>query len=81
MTKNEIFEQLKNILIDEFEIEAKKITMTARLYEDLELDSIDAVDLIVKMKQYVQTKIDPEIFKNVRTISDVIDALFPLINK
>ena len=50
MTKEEIFEKLKEIFISEFELDESKITMDALVAEDLDLDSIDAVDIIVKMK-------------------------------
>ena len=58
-----------------------KVTPEARLYEDLELDSIDAVDLIVKLKSLLPTNIDPEVFKTVRTVQDVVDAIYNLIQK
>jgi acyl carrier protein len=79
MTKEEIFQKLKEILSHEFEIEAASITADAKLYDDLELDSIDAVDLLVKMKEFVPGKIEPEQFKKARTVQDVVDILYPLI--
>ena len=81
MTKEEVFLKLQEILSGEFEIEASSITPESKLYEDLELDSIDAVDLIVKMKEYIPGKIDPEPFKKAKTIQDVVDILHPLIQK
>jgi acyl carrier protein len=79
MTKEAIFTKVKEILVQEFELDPAMVTPEAQLYADLDLDSIDAVDLIVKMKQYVQGKIDPELFKQARTIQDVVEALFPLV--
>jgi len=79
MTKEETFQKLKEILSNEFEIEPASITGDSKLYEDLELDSIDAVDLLVKMKEFVPGKIEPEQFKKVRTVQDVVDVLYPLI--
>jgi len=79
MTKEEIFQKLKEILCNEFEIEAASITAEAKLYDDLELDSIDAVDLLVKMKEFVPLKIEPEQFKKARTVQNVVDILYPLI--
>ena len=81
MTKEEIFGRLKDILTTEFELEEASVTPEARLFDDLELDSIDAVDIMVKMKEHVPEKIDPEKFKKVVTIQDVTDLLYPLINK
>ena len=80
MTKEEIFCKIQEILAGEFEIEKESIKMESKLYEELELDSIDAVDLLVKMKEYISGKIDPEQFKKARTIKDVVDILHPLIN-
>lgn len=79
MEKQEIFEKLKAALIEEFDMDEAKVTPEARLYEDLELDSIDAVDLIVKLKSMLPKNIDPEVFKTVRTMQDVVDAIYNLI--
>ena len=79
MDKQAIFDKLKAALIEDFEMNEAKVTPEARLYEDLELDSIDAVDLIVKLKSLLPTNIDPEVFKTVRTVQDVVDAIYNLI--
>jgi acyl carrier protein len=78
MTKEEIFQKIKDILHAEFEIDKEAIVPGARLYQDLELDSIDAVDLLVKMKGLIPGKIDPESFKKAATVQDVVDILYPL---
>lgn len=75
MDKQQIFEKIRTILIDEFELDPEKIVPTARLYEDLKFDSIDAVDLIVKFKSMLPHNVDPEVFKSLRTLQDVVDAL------
>ena len=53
MAKDEIFAKLKGILVSEFEIEEDAITPEATLFDDLELDSIDSIDLIQKMKEFM----------------------------
>ena len=53
----------------------------ARLSEDLDIDSIDAVDLIVKLRPLVGKRLQPEAFKSVRTLQDVVDALHQLISQ
>ena len=78
MNKQDIFERLQAILIETFEIEPERIEPQARLYEDLDIDSIDAVDLIVKLKPLFGKKLQPEAFKAVRTLQDVVDALYGL---
>jgi acyl carrier protein len=79
MTKDDVFNKVKEILVQEFEIDGDLINPETSLFADLEFDSIDAVDLIVKMKPYISGKIDPELFKNAVTIQDVVDIIFPLI--
>ena len=66
-----IFQTLKNILVEQFELDPTKITPGARLQEDLDLDSIDAVDMIIKLQELTGRKVSPEDFKGVRTVGDV----------
>ena len=79
LTKDTILKQLTKILTGDFEIDAKKITPQASLFEDLELDSIDAVDLAVRVQQFTHKKISPENFKQIRTIEDVVNAIDELL--
>ena len=79
MDKNAIFEKIKAALIEDFDLEESRIVLDARLYEDLELDSIDAVDLIVKLKSFLPRNIDPESFKKMRTLQNVVDGIYNLI--
>lgn len=79
MEKQEILEKLRTALIEDFGLDESKVVPEARLYEDLELDSIDAVDLIVKLKSMLPRNVDPEVFKTVRTLQDVVDAIYNLI--
>lgn len=78
-TRDEIFDKLKSILVEDFEIEEEKIQAETNLFEDLELDSIDAVDLAVKLQGFTQKKITPENFKQIRTINDVVLAVEELL--
>lgn len=78
MDKSQIFEKIKTVLVDEFEMDSSKVVPEARLYEDLNLDSIDAVDLIVKFKSMLPRNVDPEVFKSMRTLQDVVEALYNL---
>jgi len=79
MTKEDILQKMQDILAGEFELEKEAITPQAKLYEDLELDSIDAVDLLVRMKEFIPGRIDPESFKKAVTIQDVVDIIYPLV--
>lgn len=81
MNKVEILEQLSRILQAHFEIDAAAITPDALLYEDLDLDSIDAVDLLLSLKKQLGKQIQPEAFRRVRTVGDVVDALYQVIRE
>ena len=75
MDKEHLFFRIREILVDQFEIEQSNVTLDANLYEELEIDSIDAVDLMVQLKEITGKKIPPEQFSEVRTIGDVLDTL------
>ena len=79
MDKQVIFEKIKAALIEDFDLEEERIVPEAKLYEDLELDSIDAVDLIVKLKSFLPRNIDPEAFKKMRTLQNVVDGIYNLV--
>lgn len=71
MQAQDVFQTLKNTLVEQFELDPAKITPAARLQEDLDLDSIDAVDLVIKLQELTGRKVSPEDFKEVRTVGDV----------
>lgn len=75
MDNDQLYLKIKDILVGQFEVEEASVSMDANLYEELEIDSIDAVDLMGQLKELTGKKIPPEQFKDVRTIGDVIDAL------
>lgn len=79
LARDGIFEKLRGYLEDMFEIAPEKITLEARLLEDLDLDSIDAVDLVVKLQELTGKKIKPEVFKTVRTVEDVVNCVHDLL--
>ncbi|MBX9913259.1 MAG: acyl carrier protein [Pseudomonadaceae bacterium] len=79
-THDEVFAILRAALIELFELDAGQITLEANLYEDLEIDSIDAVDLIDHIKRQTGKKIAAEEFKAVRTVADVVEAVLRVVN-
>ena len=78
MDKDEIFQRIAGILHDTFGIERASITPQAMLAGDLDIDSIDAVDLIVQLKPLLGRGLQPDAFKSVRTVQDVVDVLHGL---
>ena len=80
MTREDILRRVVEILHKTFEIDPARVALEARLQDDLDIDSIDAVDLIVQMRALVGRRLQPEAFKSVRTVGDVVDALYGLVN-
>ncbi|WP_016956416.1 acyl carrier protein [Catenovulum agarivorans] len=80
MNQQQIFSMVKDILVNEFEIDPEDITEEVNIYQDLDIDSIDAVDLMVKLRAATGQSIEPESFKQVRTINDLIEVLHKLLN-
>ncbi|MBK4768925.1 MULTISPECIES: acyl carrier protein [unclassified Pantoea] len=79
MNKQDIYQEVATLLATLFEIDPDEIRPDARLYEDLELDSIDAVDMVVHLQKRTGRKIKPEAFRAVRTVQDVVDAVDQLM--
>ncbi len=76
----EVFLQVKKMLHDLFEIDPAKVSLESNLYSDLDVDSIDAVDMVVELKKITGKKIKPDDFKSVRTVGDVVDAVSKLLD-
>lgn len=78
-SKEEIYNKLCEILEEEFEIDKSLVNKDANLFTDLDLDSIDAVDLAVRLQQFTDKRISPEEFKQIRTLNDVVEAIYSLL--
>ena len=78
-SKEEIYNKLCEILEDEFEIDKSLMSREANLFTDLDLDSIDAVDLAVRLQQFTDKRISPEEFKQIRTLNDIVEAIYDLL--
>ena len=78
--RDNIFEDVSRELHALFDIAMQDITLEARLYEDLDLDSIDAVDLVVRLQEITKKRIKPDQFRSVRTVQDVVDAVEDLVD-
>lgn len=75
MSRDQLSTWVIDLLAEMFELDKAELTPASNLYADLDIDSIDAVDLAVKLKQLTGKRLQPEVFKTIRTIGDVVDAL------
>jgi acyl carrier protein len=79
MTREEIYATLQAILAETFELDPAQITPEANLFENLGLDSIDAVDLAIKLQQLTGKRVNAEVFRNVRTVDDVVNTVHQML--
>jgi len=78
LNKTAIYEKLKELMISEFELDADSISIEKRLDDDLQLDSLDMVDLTLSLSSYLDKKLDPSLFKEAGTVQDLVDLISPL---
>lgn len=79
-SRDDIYDEIRRELMALFGLRPEQVNADARLREDLDLDSIDAVDLVVRLQDLTQTRIKPEQFKAVRTVADVVDAVAGMLH-
>ena len=81
MTEAEIQKTVTDVLVADFECDREKITLDTNLFTDLDLDSIDAVYLVVRLQQVTKKKVNPEDFRQIRTLRDVVQTVLKLVNE
>lgn len=79
--REEIFLEVKSIIVKLFDTDPELIKPEASLFEDLDLDSIDAVDMVVQLQQRMGRKISPQDFRQVRTVQDIVDVVYKLVSE
>lgn len=80
MEKETVQSEIYKALNELFEIELDEISPEKRLYEDFDLDSIDAVDLIVRLQDLTDIKVNPDQFKTIRTVQDIVDVVYDIVH-
>ena len=73
MNRDQLLEWIRVLLVELFELEPEGIGFETRIVEDLDLDSIDAIDMIVELQSYTEERIDEDVLKHVRTVGDIVD--------
>lgn len=81
MTKDEILIKLRDVLVEAFQLDPSKITLESHLFTDLDLDSIDAVELAIQLQDITGRRVKAEEFKGVRTVSDVVETVYQMLQE
>jgi acyl carrier protein len=76
----EVLERIRATLVELFDLPPERIRAEARLYEDLEIDSIDVVDLMDEVQRHTGRKVTPDDFRSVRTVGDLARVMQRLLN-
>jgi acyl carrier protein len=77
-SNEEILERIRATLVQQFELDRTSITPEARLLDDLEIDSIDVVDLMDEIRRFTGKKVTAEDFRSVRTVGDLVGVIHRL---
>jgi len=75
MTEAYIMEKMTQILVEEFEVEADEVTMEANFFTDLDLDSLDAIDLIIGMDKALGISLKAEDAQKIRTAGEFVQLI------
>ncbi|MBC8073652.1 MAG: acyl carrier protein [Deltaproteobacteria bacterium] len=75
MNREQIYNDVRTMMTETFELEPERVTLEARLYEDLELDSIDALDMVVKLQELIHRRVEERELRALRTVSDVVEMV------
>jgi acyl carrier protein len=81
ITRDEILERVRTEMVALFELEPNQIQLETRVVEDLDLDSIDAIELGVQMEELTGRRFDPESFRQMRTVGDVVDIVQRILDE
>lgn len=75
MTREEILDHVRGTIAELFELELDEISAESTVFEDLDLDSIDAIDLVAKLQQFTGQRIDEDAMRQVRTVGDIAELV------
>jgi len=75
MTEAQILAELRSMMADLFDIEAERVVPEARLINDLDLDSIDAIDLVVKLQEMTGRRVAEDELRALTTVGDVVSLV------
>jgi acyl carrier protein len=70
-----VFEKVREILCNQFDVEENEVTLTTRIGEDLGADSLDAVDMLMSLEDEFDVEIPDEEIENIRTVGDLVSYI------
>lgn len=70
-----VFGKLKEIIMDQLDVEEDEVTMDANIQEDLDADSLDMVDLVMSVEEEFDLKIEDEDVEKIKTVGDIVSFI------
>ena len=67
-----IFDKIKDIIVDQLDVDADKVTMNASIAEDLGADSLDIVDLVMSLEEEFDMEIPDDAVEGIKTVGDIV---------
>lgn len=80
MDKQTLINEINQVMIEGFELDPSQLKPSAKIVEDLELDSLDAIDMLVFLEDKIKIKVDAETFRTVKTLEDVYTVVEDVLN-
>ena len=75
MAKEEIFDKLKELVVDQLGVEEDEVTLEASMQDDLGADSLDLVDLVMSVEEEFGVKVADEDLENIKTVGDIVNYI------
>ena len=69
------FDKIKELIVDQLDVEEDKVTMDANIQDDLGADSLDIVDLVMSVEDAFEVKIEDEDVENIETVGDIVNYI------
>ena len=70
-----VFDKLKEIIMDQLDVEEDEVTMDANIQEDLDADSLDMVGLVMSVEEEFDLKIEDEDVEKIKTVGDIVSFI------
>ena len=75
MDRATLEKEINEVMVEGFELDPSQLTANAKIVDDLELDSLDAIDMLVFLEDKIKIKVDAETFRSVQTLGDVYNVV------
>jgi acyl carrier protein len=80
LTREEVFDRVRSTMQELFDVGPERVQLDTKLIEDLDLDSIDAIDLAARLEEITRQRLPEETLRALRTVQDVVTLIHETVN-